>query len=211
MDLRKKRQMSMRELAQRSGASTSFISQVETGKTNPTVAKLQNLATALGVPVNYFFDPHNDPPPPPETAPRRVLQGPVATSGSDGNGVPVHSGVPLDLVRSTTRATFELEDGVTWERLTPHGRNGIEFLEVTYPVGTGSGPLASHFGEEFVLVREGALEVRFAFDTVVLEAGDSLVFDSTVPHTVSNVGQIPMRAVWVNWTRRNENWTGSLL
>jgi mannose-6-phosphate isomerase-like protein (cupin superfamily) len=53
--------------------------------------------------------------------------------------------------------------------------------------------------------------VRFAFDTVVLEAGDSLVFDSTVPHTVSNVGQIPMRAVWVNWTRRNENWTGSLL
>ena len=50
MDLRKTRQMSMRDLAKRSGASTSFISQVETGKTNPTVAKLQNLATALGVP-----------------------------------------------------------------------------------------------------------------------------------------------------------------
>ena len=45
MALRKKRKLSMRELAERSGASTSLISQVETGKTNPTVAKLQNLAT----------------------------------------------------------------------------------------------------------------------------------------------------------------------
>jgi mannose-6-phosphate isomerase-like protein (cupin superfamily)/DNA-binding XRE family transcriptional regulator len=210
MDLRKKRQMSMRELAEQSGASTSFISQVETGKTNPTVAKLQNLATALGVPVNYFFDPHNDAPPLPDTTPLPAAVGPT-TAGSDGNGMPVHSGVPFDLVRSTTRATFELDDGVTWERLTPHGRNGIEFLEVTYPVGTGSGPLASHFGEEFVLVLDGALEVRFAFDTVVLQAGDSLVFDSTVPHTVSNVGQIAMRAVWVNWTRHQGDWSGPQL
>ena len=60
------------------------------------------------------------------------------------------------------------------------------------------------------MVNEGALEVRFPFDTVVLERGDSLVFDSTVPHTVRNVGQGPMRALWVNWTGRNENWTGSL-
>ena len=65
MELRKKRKLSMRELAERSGASTSLISQVETGKTNPTVAKLQNLATALGVPVNYFFDPHDESPPDP--------------------------------------------------------------------------------------------------------------------------------------------------
>ena len=96
MDLRKKRQMSMRELAQRSGASTSFISQVETGKTNPTVAKLQNLATALGVPVNYFFDAHDDPPPAP-SGPARAQAGPPPGS----NGVPVHSGVPLDVVRNS--------------------------------------------------------------------------------------------------------------
>ena len=77
-------------------------------------------------------------------------------------------------------------------------------------MGAGSGPLASHFGEEFVLVIAGALEVTFAFDTVVLERGDSLAFDSTVPHTVCNVGQIPMHAFWVNWTGRNEHWTGAL-
>jgi mannose-6-phosphate isomerase-like protein (cupin superfamily)/DNA-binding XRE family transcriptional regulator len=197
MELRKKRKLSMRELAERSGANTSLISQVETGKTNPTVAKLQNLATALGVPVNYFFDPHDEPPPDPQP-----LGG--SDDGSDGalaNGVPVHSGVPLDVVRSYDRETIELSDGVTWERLTPHGRAGIEFLEVTYEMNANSGPLASHYGEEFIHVQQGALEVEFAFNRVVLAPGDSLVFDSTVPHRVTSVGDVPMKAIWVNWTR----------
>jgi transcriptional regulator with XRE-family HTH domain len=202
MALRKKRKLSMRELAERSGASTSLISQVETGKTNPTVAKLQNLATALGVPVNYFFDPHDEPPPPQPQ--------PLRASDGDGNvdGVPLHSGVPLDVVRGYDRETIELSDGVTWERLTPHGRAGIEFLEVTYEVNANSGPLASHYGEEFVLVREGALEVEFAFDRVVLAPGDSLVFDSTVPHRVTSVGEVPMKALWVNWTRSGPKGVG---
>jgi transcriptional regulator with XRE-family HTH domain len=197
MELRKKRGLSMRDLAERSGTSTSLISQVETGKTNPTVAKLQNLATALGVPVNYFFDPHDEPPPDPQP-----LAGRGREPAGNGNGAPpVHTGVPLDVVRSYDRARIDLSEGVTWERLTPHGRSGIEFLEVTYEVNANSGPLASHYGEEFVFVREGALEVEFAFDRVVLAPGDSLVFDSTVPHRVSSVGTEPMRAIWVNWTR----------
>jgi mannose-6-phosphate isomerase-like protein (cupin superfamily) len=50
------------------------------------------------------------------------------------------------------------------------------------------------------MVLDGALEVEFAFDRVVLAAGDSLVFDSTVPHRVTSVGDVPMRAIWVNWT-----------
>jgi transcriptional regulator with XRE-family HTH domain len=206
MELRKKRKLSMRELAERSGASTSLISQIETGKTNPTVAKLQNLATALGVPVNYFFDTHDEPPPDPQAlgaAAAREEEGPVGVvvGAPAANGVPVHSGVPLDVVRGYDRDTIELSDGVTWERLTPHGRAGIEFLEVTYEMNANSGPLASHYGEEFVLVLQGALEVEFAFNRVVLNAGDSLVFDSTVPHRVTSVGDVAMKALWVNWTR----------
>lgn len=199
MELRKKRGMTMRDLAQESGASTSLISQVETGRTNPTVAKLQNLATALGVPVNYFFDPHSEAPPEPEAY--RSREEPSPRYGANGTGAPVHTGIPLDVVRGYDRETIDLSDGVTWQRLTPHGRGGIEFLEVTYEVGADSGPLASHYGEEFVLVLEGALEVEFAFDRVVLAPGDSLAFDSTVPHRVASVGEVPMRAIWVNWTR----------
>lgn len=200
MDLRKKRGMSMRDLAQQSGASTSLISQIETGRTNPTVAKLQNLATALGVSVNYFFDSHPEAPPEPESSPGAGDF--RAGSGEMVNGVaPAHPGIPLDVVHLGNRQTIDLSEGVTWQRLTPHGRAGIEFLEVTYEVGTDSGPLASHYGEEFVFVFEGALAIEFAFDRVVLGPGDSLAFDSTVPHRVTSVGEVPMRAIWVNWTR----------
>jgi transcriptional regulator with XRE-family HTH domain/quercetin dioxygenase-like cupin family protein len=215
MELRKKRNLSMRDLAALSGASTSLISQVETGKTNPTVAKLQNLATALGVPVNYFFDPHDEAPPEPDVIDVLERDGAPTGAGRIGAAVdrgrletPVHTGVPLDVVRGYDRETIDLRDGVTWQRLTPHGRAGIEFLEVTYPVNSSSGPLASHYGEEFVLVVEGALEVEFAFDRVVLAPGDSLVFDSTVPHRVTSVGDVPMRAIWVNWMRGAPRGTG---
>ena len=204
MELRKKRRLTMRDLAAASGASTSLISQVENGRTNPTVAKLQDLATALGVPVNYFFDPHDEPPPddpadapPAADPPHRAAPEPRVHQSRP----PVHTGIPLDVMRSYDRPRIALSDGVNWERLTPHGRGGIEFLEVTYEVGANSGPLTSHYGEEFVLVLEGALEVEFAFDSVVLRPGDSLAFDSTVPHRVTSVGDVPMRSVWVNWTR----------
>jgi transcriptional regulator with XRE-family HTH domain len=196
MELRKKRELSMRELAERSGASTSLISQVETGKTNPTVAKLQDLAAALDVSVTYFFDPRDEPlPDPPLLGAREDAVGALAER------VPVHSGVPLEVVRGGDRKRVEVSDGVAWERLTPHGREGIEFLEVTYEVNANSGPLASHHGEEFIHVREGALEVEFAFNRVVLAEGDSLVLDSAVPHRVTSVGDVPMKAIWVNWTR----------
>jgi transcriptional regulator with XRE-family HTH domain len=195
MDLRKSRGLSMRELADRSGASTSLISQIETGKTNPSVGKLQRLAAALDVPVTYFFDQAGKP-----ERDGSGLSKPQKTTKRDG-AQPVHPGVPLEVVRSGERAAIELGRGVTWERLTPCGRPGIEFLQVTYPRGASSGPLASHYGEEFVLVIEGTLELEFAFDTVVLSPGDSLVFDSTVPHRVSSVGDVAMRAIWVNWTR----------
>ena len=200
MELRKKRRLTMRDLAAASGASTSLISQVENGKTNPTVAKLQDLATALGVPVNYFFDPHDEPPP---AAPADAAPPPPAAAETRAynSRPPVHTGIPLDVMRSYDRPRIDLSDGVRWERLTPHGRGGIEFLEVTYEVGANSGPLTSHFGEEFVLVLEGALEVEFAFDSVVLRPGDSLAFDSTVPHRVTSVGDVAVRSVWVNWTR----------
>lgn len=197
MELRKKRRLTMRDLAAASGASTSLISQVENGKTNPTVAKLQDLATALGVPVNYFFDPHDGPPP----AAEREASEPDPVPREQNGRPPVHSGVPLDVTRAYDRPGIDLSEGVRWERLTPHGRSGIEFLEVTYEVGADSGPLTSHYGEEFVLVLDGALQVEFAFDSVVLRPGDSLAFDSTVPHRVTSVGDVAMRSIWVNWTR----------
>jgi transcriptional regulator with XRE-family HTH domain/quercetin dioxygenase-like cupin family protein len=207
-DLRKKRGMNLRELARLSGASTSLISQVEKGKTNPTVQKLQNLATALGVPVSYFFDPHNGEADlgvvdgPPASSPKKTQSdAPLRAQGSERAHHPTPKlGRGSGVVREGQRMSIDLQDGVHWERLTTGGHPEIEFLEVTYPPGTSSGELAHHYGREFVLVVEGEFDVELAFDHYQLRAGESLAFDSMIPHRVSNHGSVPMRAIWVNWT-----------
>ena len=43
--------------------------------------------------------------------------------------------------------------------------------------------------------------LQLGFRQVTLQAGDSIVFDSTTPHRLSNKGSNPMRALWVVWNR----------
>lgn len=112
------------------------------------------------------------------------------------------SNVPHQLedlvVRAENRAKIELMGGVTWSRLTPGPERGAEFLEVCYAVGANSGPAMSrHSGREFTLVLEGELLLELGFDRYVLRAGDSIIFDSTIPHRLINAGQVPMRAISV--------------
>jgi uncharacterized cupin superfamily protein len=75
---------------------------------------------------------------------------------------------------------------------------GAEFLEITYAPGATSGANMSHHeGREFGLILEGELVVELGFDTYTLRPGDSIIFDSTTPHRLTNQGAQPMHALWV--------------
>jgi transcriptional regulator with XRE-family HTH domain len=54
--LRKKRGMSQQGLAQRAGLSREYVARLETGQHNPSLATLQKLAKALGVPVTALLE-----------------------------------------------------------------------------------------------------------------------------------------------------------
>ena len=54
--LRKERDLTQREMASRAGVSSNAISLIERSQISPSVATLQNLATALNVKMSYFFD-----------------------------------------------------------------------------------------------------------------------------------------------------------
>ena len=62
--------MTLRELARTLGVSASFVSQLENGKSQPSVATLYSLAQLLGVSIDRLFDGVGDPAPP-LPAPRR--------------------------------------------------------------------------------------------------------------------------------------------
>jgi mannose-6-phosphate isomerase-like protein (cupin superfamily) len=102
------------------------------------------------------------------------------------------------VIHRAARPTIELKGGVSWARLTASAEEGVEFLEVTYAAGATSGASMSHHqGREFGLILEGELVVELGFERYTLCAGDSIVFDSTTPHRLTNAGERPVQAIWV--------------
>ena len=86
-----------------------------------------------------------------------------------------------------------------WERLTPEADPEADFLYVVYEVDGSScqgDRFIRHSGREYGLVLSGALEVTVGFDTYELGPGDSICFDSTVPHCLRTIGSKPVHGVW---------------
>jgi transcriptional regulator with XRE-family HTH domain len=182
---RQARNLSLRDLAQLLGVSPSLISQIETGRANPSVSTLYAIATELNVSLDelLFGDRLGD---------RRPANATTATEPADD---------PVDqkLQRARSRKSIRLASGVVWERLTPQSEPDVEFLYVTYEVGGASSPNGSfqrHEGHEWGYVLEGRLEVKIGFDDYVLDPGDAISYDSTVPHRLANVGDRPVHAIW---------------
>jgi quercetin dioxygenase-like cupin family protein len=105
------------------------------------------------------------------------------------------------VVRRAERERIDI-DGfgglVAWERLTGERHPGVDFLEIQYSPGASSARnYLRHQGREYGLVLEGELTVNLAFEEYVLGPGDSIAFDSSTPHRLSNQASGPVRAVWV--------------
>jgi transcriptional regulator with XRE-family HTH domain len=189
-DARLRRGIGVRELSRKTACSASLISQIELGKIAPSVSTLYTLTSFLGVSMDSLFvidQEDASPALPPE---RPAAPTSVSTPTFAENGI---------VQRRNTRPHISLEHRVRWERLNPVPESAAEFLEVFYDVGGGSvsGDQAiRHNGREYGLVLEGYLSIQVGFETYVLEAGDSIAFDSTVPHRFWNSGEVPVRAVW---------------
>jgi hypothetical protein len=53
-----------------------------------------------------------------------------------------------------------------------------------------------HPGHEWGYVLEGELQIKIGFEEYTLKPGDSISFDSTLPHRLANAGEVPVRAIW---------------
>jgi transcriptional regulator with XRE-family HTH domain len=180
--------LSLRALAARLDISPSALSQIETGRSRPSVGSLYAITTELGVSLDSLFESGEraSPPPPSRKEP---------TSDAEAGLVQ----------RSGARRALDLEAGVRWERLTASADSEVDFLYVSYESGgASSNGLMRHSGREYGLVLEGELAVTVGFETYVLAAGDSISFDSTTPHRLANEGTVPVLGVWVVIGRRSD-------
>ncbi|NEB03424.1 cupin domain-containing protein [Streptomyces sp. SID13726] len=76
------------------------------------------------------------------------------------------------------------------------GENRITSGMSVYPVGSGA-PLHSHNCDEHVTILEGEAEVWVDGEVTRLERYDTTYVPSPVPHLFRNVGDTPLRILWV--------------
>jgi transcriptional regulator with XRE-family HTH domain len=196
---RREQDLSLRELAGRAKVSPSLLSQIENGKTNPSVLTLHNIATALDVPITYFFpNPAENGAQPQQLALTRGAPSEIHRNDQGEDDAPALEQRSL-VLHPNARAAIELMGGVCWERLTPANEDHIQFLEIHYPPGAASGSARSrHAGIEFGIVLEGELTLEIGLESYTLTEGDSIIFDSRTPHRLLNKGTQTIRAIWID-------------
>lgn len=145
--------LTLAEVARRAEVTQSFLSQVENGRSMPSLLTLHFIAEALGVSAHTLLEGED-------------AQAVSLVRASEGTSYE-RSDVP----------------GAAVERFLTHGRPGLEAGEVRATPGSDSGEHVGHQGEELVYVLEGTIEVQLeGRDPVQLAAGDALSYPGTIPH-----------------------------
>jgi transcriptional regulator with XRE-family HTH domain/quercetin dioxygenase-like cupin family protein len=220
---RVRRGISLRGLARGVGVSPSLISQIETGKCQPSVSTLYAITTVLGVSVQDIFAETR-------TLDDRVLiaraaagqgaagratvgrPGPAAPLSPAGLREPAERPEPArpqepaerpepagPVVCPGQREVLELDAGVTWQRLGFVPGSRVDFLLVSYAPGGCSSPtgqLMQHAGTEYGYLIEGELVVTLGFRSHRLTPGDAVSFASTTPHSYRNEDTVPAVGIW---------------
>ena len=207
-EIRLSADLSLREVARQLDVSPSFVSQIENGKSQPSVATLFGFATLLGVPMDALFD---------STWKGRSDTRPKATPeivNRDEAGHPHlvwdDSQARISAVSPGNRSLITTESGVQWERLAATTEKTVNFMEIVYEPGTESletGALATHHGYEYAYALEGEVEVVIGDLMLTLSKNHSIGFDSSIPHKFRNTGTVTFRGIWfVHWCDGPRDW-----
>jgi transcriptional regulator with XRE-family HTH domain len=153
--IRQLRRRTLKEIATAAGISESFLSQLERGRTNATIATLQRLATALGIEVSDLF--------------------------STGSSRP-------RVIRRDAREFVAWGSQGRKALLTPKPFHSLEVVVARFEPGgsTGDEPYTHGDSEELLVVVEGSVHVQLGTEIHDVTAGDSVHYQSSTPHRVSN-------------------------
>jgi transcriptional regulator with XRE-family HTH domain len=158
--VREERGLTVKDIAQRTGLSSKYLAQIESDEISPRLGALIRIAKALDMKLGRFISTG-------EVKPFTVIR--------------------KDQRRIVSRYTSAQGDqyGYTYESLAPDKKDRhMEPFMVTLVPSKARKELSTHAGQEFIHVLKGAMEVTLKDHTEVLYPGDSIYYDSTVPHVV---------------------------
>ena len=162
--LRETKNLSIEEIAERSGLTVEQITSIETDQNLPSLGPLIKIARALGVRLGTFMD-DND------------ALGPIVCRAEDRE---------RDSSISFSNGATDARKHMEYHPLAQQkaGRHMEPFVIDINPEETPNYQLSAHEGEEFIYVMQGEVEIVYGKDTYKLKEGDSIFYDSIVKHHV---------------------------
>lgn len=171
--LRLKKKMGLVELGRHTGLSAAMLSKVERGKLFPTLPTLFRIALVFSVGLEYFFSDDRE---------RHVMG--IVRHGERKRFPDRPEGKDISFF-------FESLDFAAVER-----KLNAYYAEFQ-PLAPGKARPHHHPGAEFLSVLRGILEIRIGTEDHTLESGDSIYFDSSLPHSYRRVSPKPCSAIVV--------------
>jgi quercetin dioxygenase-like cupin family protein/ribosome-binding protein aMBF1 (putative translation factor) len=176
--VRKDRKLSLTDVAQRTDLSVSLLEEIEDGELTPPLGTVIKLAKALDLKMGYFI------------------------SGEDN--------LPHTIVRKHDHKVISRYNsqkgkhyGYGYESLAPRKKDRhMEPFLVTLAPSETEEERSAHDGQEFIFVLEGKMQVRLGSEIHILEPGDSIYYDSTVPHLVKCGGEKETRILAVLYSEK---------
>jgi transcriptional regulator with XRE-family HTH domain len=165
--IREGRDLTVERLAEYSGVDAGMIEKLEEGLLAPSLAPLLKISRAMGIRLGTLLD----------DAPQA---GPIVVTGGRSEKVIRFSGYREPSADSSLDF-FSLAADKKDRHMEP-------FVITVRPGERGDLKLSDHEGEEFIYVLDGVIKVHYGKDVYRLEAGDSIYYDSVVPHYVRTAG-----------------------
>ena len=172
-EIRELRGVSVEDLSERCAISVEQINKIEAGDSTASLTPLLKIARGLGVRLGTFLDDIEQ-------------SSPVITRACDGSKVVRFAG-SCD------------KNGLDFHALAANkrDRNMEPFIIDVHRPCCSNFELSSHEGEEFIFVLAGELEIAYGKECYHLAAGDSIYYDSIVPHHVHATGDNDARILAV--------------
>jgi transcriptional regulator with XRE-family HTH domain len=178
--VREMKNISITEMAERSGLAEEQIVRIEGNEDFPSLAPLIKIARTLGVRLGTFMDDQQ------ELGP--VICRKEERTKTEGIGFTNNA---------TTKHKFMSYHALSQDK---SGRHMEPFLIDILPAKDAGFIFSTHEGEEFIYVIEGAVEINYGKETYALKEGDSIYYDSIVAHHVHAVNDGSAKILGVIYT-----------
>lgn len=167
--IRNKQNLSLSQLAEKTGLSKAAISQIEKGNANPTINTIWKLASALHVSYSSILEM-------PDFSAVKVAYKDLVNQSDEKGHYRISCYYPANPER-----TFELFL--------------LEFDP--YATHTTNGHVDS--SQEYLIVKKGSLSLTTHGETYVLEEGDALCFNAALKHIYKNLSDDLTQVICLNY------------